>query len=132
MVLKLHRRVHMVFRASSYDFFVWHKPIAEINPVNYVGAIVAIAFIWAGTKIWKHNKPETRNLRQKSLSQKTLQKSPQQAVSPNSMCSHYLRYLHQRQASHETCRVPHTRKSTPMLFFHKINSSQNGNVCCLA
>jgi hypothetical protein len=97
----------------SYDFFVWQKPIAEINPVNYVGAIVAIAFIWAGTKLLKPNRTQTQNLRQKPLPQQAPQKSPPQAAlqvmqapqqaasSPNSTCSHYLGYLYQRQASEE-------------------------------
>jgi len=32
----------------AYDFFVWQKPIAEVNPINYVGSIAAITFMWAG------------------------------------------------------------------------------------
>lgn len=92
----------------SYDFFVWHKPISEISAVNYVGAIAAIAFIWAGTKLWKHNQPETQNLRQTSLPQHAPQKSsqqalqaPQQHVFTNSKCHHYFGYLHQRRGSQE-------------------------------
>ena len=34
-----------------YDFFVWQKPISEINVVNYVGAIVAIAFFIMGAPL---------------------------------------------------------------------------------
>ena len=83
----------------SYDFFVWHKPIAEVNLVNYVGSIVSIAFIWAGTKIWKRNRIEAGNLQQKL--QKMPQKTSQQAAPANSTCTHYLGYLHQRQKSSE-------------------------------
>ena len=80
----------------SYDFFVWHKPIAEVNLVNYVGSIVSIAFIWAGTKIGKRNRIEAGNLQQK------LQKMPQKTSAPNNFsCTHYLGYLHQRQRSQE-------------------------------
>ena len=76
----------------SYDFFVWHKPIAEINAVNYVGSIVAIAFIWAGTKIWKRNRIKAGSQQQKLL---------QTASATDSTCAHYLGYLHQRQKSQE-------------------------------
>jgi hypothetical protein len=92
----------------SYDFFVWHKPIAEINIVNYAGSIVSIAFIWAGTKIWKRNRIEVgklpQNLPQKlqpkvqKVPQKTPQKTP---AANNSSCTHYLGYLNQRQKSSE-------------------------------
>jgi hypothetical protein len=94
----------------SYDFFIWHKPIAETNAVNYIGSIASIAFIWAGTKILKRNpvktQTEARNqqqklLPQKPLQQKTPQKTSQQAAPVNSTCTHYLGYLHQRQASQE-------------------------------
>jgi len=80
----------------SYDFFVWHKPFSEINIVNYVGAIASIAFIWAGTKIWKPNRIKAGN--QQQLLQ---QKPPQKAVPANSICTHYLGYLHQRQKQQE-------------------------------
>ena len=81
----------------SYDFFVWHKPIVEINIVNYVGSIVSIAFIWAGTKIRKRNRMGTLKLQQESLQQKP----PQQTFPNNSTCAHYLGYLHQRQRQQE-------------------------------
>jgi hypothetical protein len=81
----------------SYDFFVWHKPITEINAVNYVGSIASIAFIWAGTKIWKRNR-----IKAASPQQKLLQQKPPQKVAPtNSTCLHYFGYLHQRQKSQE-------------------------------
>jgi hypothetical protein len=81
----------------SYDFFVWQKPIADINLTNLAGAIASIAFIWAGTKIRKHNRINTGTLQQKPLEQKPLQKT-----SPaNSTCTHYFGYLHERQKSQE-------------------------------
>lgn len=84
----------------SYDFFVWHKPITEVNIVNYVGSIVSIAFIWAGTKIGKRNRIETVNLQQKL--QPKLQKMPQKTSAANNFsCAHYLGYLNQRQKSSE-------------------------------
>jgi len=93
----------------AYDFFVWHKPISEVNPVNYVGSIAAIAFIWAGTKILKPNRIKAASPQQKLLPQKpTPQPPPQQppqktipAAPANSTCTHYLGYLNQRQKSQE-------------------------------
>ena len=93
----------------SYDFFVWHKPIAEVNIVNYVGSIVSIAFIWAGTKIWKRNRIEVgklQNLPQKlqpkvQKTQKAQKMSQKPSTANNSSCSHYLGYLNQRQRSSE-------------------------------
>jgi hypothetical protein len=86
----------------AYDFFVWHKPISEVNPVNYVGSIAAIAFIWAGTKILKRDRIKAARQQQKLLPQKTSQQKPQQKAAPtNSACAHYLGYLNQRQKSQE-------------------------------
>jgi hypothetical protein len=92
----------------AYDFFVWQKPIAEVNPINYVGSIAAIAFMWAGTKIWKRNRIKAASPQQKLLPQQPPQPTPQPthktvpaAVPANSACAHYLGYLHQRQKSQE-------------------------------
>jgi hypothetical protein len=101
----------------AYDFFVWQKPIAEVNPINYVGSIAAIAFMWAGTKIWKRNRTKAASPQQKLLPQQPPQPIPQPtqkpipqqppkkpvpaAVPANSACAHYLGYLHQRQKSQE-------------------------------
>jgi hypothetical protein len=86
----------------AYDFFVWHKPISEVNPVNYVGSIAAIAFIWAGTKILKRDRIKAARQQQKLLPQKPPQQKPQQKAAPtNSACAHYLGYLKQRQKSQE-------------------------------
>ena len=90
----------------SYDFFVWNKPIAEINPVNYIGSIASLAFIWAGTKVWKPNRVKVQSQQQTFTSQKLApqkppQITPQQTAPANSTCSHYFGYLHDRQASQE-------------------------------
>jgi len=94
-----------------YDFFVWHKPIAEVNAVNYIGAIASIAFIWAGTKILKRDRVKAASPQQTLLPQKpTPQPKPQQpsqqtplqkAAPANSACAHYLGYLNQRQKQQE-------------------------------
>ena len=81
----------------SYDFFVWHKPIAEINIVNFAGSIASIAFIWAGTKIRKRNRIGALKTQQEPLQQKP----PQKTIPTNSTCTHYLGYLHQRQKQQE-------------------------------
>jgi hypothetical protein len=94
------------------DFFVWHKPIAEINAVNYIGAIVSIAFIWAGTRILKRNSVKTRSqslMPQMQPQQEPPQTTPQPTASfatpttppVNSTCNHYLGYLNQRQKQQE-------------------------------
>jgi hypothetical protein len=93
----------------SYDFFVWHKPLAEVNAVNYVGAIVSIALIWVGTKLWTRNrikagsqvKQQQELIPQKPQRQKLPQTTTQQTAPNNSTCTHYFGYLHQRQASQE-------------------------------
>lgn len=99
----------------AYDFFVWHKPITEVNAANYVGSIVSIALIWAGTKIWKPNRTEARKTPksqlqqpppqqktpQKSMPQIQQQKTSQQTATTNSTCPHYFGYLHQRQKQQE-------------------------------
>jgi len=60
MVLRLHRHLHMVFVLGILRFLCVAKAIVEINVVNYVGAIAAMAFIWVGTKIWKRNRVEVQ------------------------------------------------------------------------
>ena len=37
----------------AYDILVWHKPITQVSITNYAGAIIAMALIWAGTRIFK-------------------------------------------------------------------------------
>jgi hypothetical protein len=81
----------------SYDFFVWNKPIVEVNLTNLAGSVISLAFIWAGPTILKHNRTEARKLRRKSPPQKPSQKTPP----ANSTCTHYLGYLHQRQEKQE-------------------------------
>jgi len=95
------------------DFFVWHKSISEVNPVNYVGAITAIALIWAGTKILKPDRIKASSQQQNLLPpqsapqpkqppQKPIPQKPQQkAALANSTCTHYLGYLNQRQKQQE-------------------------------
>jgi hypothetical protein len=113
----------------AQDFFVWHKPFFEVNPVNYVGSIASMAFIWAGIKILKPNRTQSASPHktpppplaqqpipqptQKSLPKLTpqspLRESQQQepqktapAYTPaNSACAHHLGYLSQRQQSQE-------------------------------
>jgi len=90
----------------AYDFFVWQKPIAEINAVNYIGAIAAIALIWAGTKIFKLDRIKAATLQQKLLPEKPKRQLPlsktASVASPSiSACAHYLGYLNHHQKSKE-------------------------------
>jgi hypothetical protein len=70
------------------DFFVFQKPIVEVNIINYIGSIVSLAFLWAGTKILKRPKVNSRN---------TQFEAPE--ITANSACNHNLGYLQQRPKS---------------------------------
>ncbi len=108
------------------DFFVWHKPVSEVNPVNYAGAIAAIAFIWVGAKLLKPERTKAASSQQKLLPPQHPQPTPQLLQKPapqpkqkpmpqnqppqktapatapaNSACTHYLGYLNQREKSQE-------------------------------
>ncbi|MCW4055067.1 MAG: hypothetical protein NWE84_09170 [Candidatus Bathyarchaeota archaeon] len=90
----------------AYDFFVWQKPIAEINAVNYVGAIAAITLIWAGTRIFKLDRIKATSPQQKLMPEEPKQplppsKTPPVASPSISACAHYLGYLNHRQKSKE-------------------------------
>jgi len=90
----------------AYDFFVWQKPISEINAVNYVGAIAAITFIWVGTKLLKRDRVKTASPQQvllppKSTPQPKLQQTPQKTAPATSKCAHYLGYLSERETKQE-------------------------------
>jgi len=88
-----------------FDFFVWHKPIAEVNVVNYIGAIASITFIWAGTKIFNLNRIKAANPQQEFLPQKPIsqpkQQPPQETAPAVSTCAHHMGYLSQRQKQQE-------------------------------
>jgi hypothetical protein len=88
----------------AYEIFVWHKPIDQINILNYVGAAISISCVWAGTRIWK-NKTKTAG---KTKQQKMQPDTPEplreqiqvpQASSNGSACTHHLGYLHERHKS---------------------------------
>jgi hypothetical protein len=93
------------------DILLWHKPLAQVSVLNYVGCCASIAFILAGTKILKKKNPvepvkkQRTQLVQQPLPPKQLQKimttQSTQTTTNNSACSHYLGYLHERQKSQE-------------------------------
>ena len=94
----------------SYDFFVWHKPIAEINVMNYVGSVAAIVFMWTGAKMLKRDRIKAESPQQKLLPPKPLQRKPPQkaaltavpvAAPATSTCNHHLGYLNKRQKQQE-------------------------------
>jgi len=93
----------------SYDIFVWHKPLYQVNMMNYVGAIVSLAFIWAGTKIWKTNRTIARSRHIEH---------PQAPSPSKSGCSHFLGYLNQRQKSEEIPSECITCKNVIQCFSH--------------
>jgi len=89
----------------AYDFFVLYKPISEINPTNFAGAIVTIALIWAGTKILKLNRFKVANQQRMLMPQKPEPQSetcskPQKAAPADSECPNY-GYLNQRKRQQE-------------------------------
>jgi len=90
----------------AYDFFVLYKPISEINPTNFAGAIVTIALIWAGTKILKPNQLNEISQQQMLMPQKPEPQSktwskPQKAAPTDAECSNYFGYLNQRKRQQE-------------------------------
>jgi hypothetical protein len=112
----------------AYDILIWHKPITQVSITNYAGAIIAMALIWTGTKIFKlprhiaqslttqperpkEQKPEKRKI-QHQEPQPTLQEQPQKQLQielqppkhtiPNLRgCKHNLRYLNETEKTKE-------------------------------
>ena len=41
----------------AYDILVWHKSVTQVSLTNYVGAITAMALIWAGAVIFNAPTP---------------------------------------------------------------------------
>ncbi len=93
----------------AYDIFVWHKPLGQVNMVNYAGSIVSIAFIWAGTKIWKTSQ---------TITQKPKNEQVKASPSSKSGCSHFLGYLHERPKSEEIPSECITCKNVIQCFSH--------------
>lgn len=58
----------------AYDFFVWHKPLTEVSMTNYVGSVVAMVLIWAGSILFR-NPPPKSVLPQLKKTQKKLEKN---------------------------------------------------------
>jgi hypothetical protein len=91
----------------SRDIFIWHKSLVEISVLNYAGSIVALAFIWLGTRFWKTPRKETRTqvarTRVAVTPVKVKQAAPQKkvAVAAGGACAHYVGYLHEREKSAE-------------------------------
>lgn len=68
----------------AYDIFVWHKPINQVSLTNYVGAVTAMALIWAGTKLFKTPRHVVveQPQRQKKFKDKVPKKPKQQPPPP--------------------------------------------------
>jgi len=77
----------------AYDIFVWHKPITEISPINFAGAITAMALIWIGTKLpatFKIPLKHTIRLPQKHENPKP-QNEPRKEAKPKKRKQHTLK-----------------------------------------
>jgi hypothetical protein len=90
----------------AYDFFVLYKPISEINPTNFAGAIATIVLIWAGPKILKPNQFKVTSQQQMLMPQKPEPQSearpkPQEAAPAYAGCPNYFGYLNQRERQQE-------------------------------
>jgi hypothetical protein len=111
----------------AYDFFVWHKPIAEVNLANYVGAIVSIVFMWAGTKILKRNRIKAASPQQKLLATTTTtidtatdtKNSPRRRSCKFRMRSPSWVFAPAPKVTGNTCRMSDMRTRNPMFFFPK-------------
>jgi len=109
----------------AYDILIWHKPITQVSITNYAGAIIAMALIWAGTKIFKLPRhiaqpPTTQPEKDQKLERKKQHKEPQPTPQeqpqtelqtepqppkhtiPNLRgCKHNLSYLHEPENTEE-------------------------------
>jgi hypothetical protein len=94
----------------AFEIFVWHKPLLQTNPSNYVGALASIALIWAGTIIWKNRKPVIQTNAECTVEKLTVTKpSPpkrQRRTTPTASpatpeCTHFFGYLNQREKTEE-------------------------------
>jgi hypothetical protein len=50
----------------SYDVLVWNKPLVKVNLVNYAGAILSVAFVFAGFQ-WKKLKDKVDAAEKKEI-----------------------------------------------------------------
>lgn len=80
----------------SYDFFILHKRIFELNAASFIGSISSIGFIWAGTKIFRHSVTKAQKLQQQSMRQYLPQKA---TIHHSSSCIHYFGYLNEHHKS---------------------------------
>ncbi len=80
----------------AYEILIWQKPIAQVNLANYVGSVVSIALVWAGTRMWKTNRTfkPTKQL-------KPQKPKPQKTVSGKFSCANHRGFLNQREKSSE-------------------------------
>ena len=72
----------------AYDILVWHKPITQVNITNYAGAIIAMALIWAGTRIFKL--PRRIAQPQAIQPEKLKEQEPKKDQKPEKMKNQYL------------------------------------------
>ena len=90
----------------AYEIFLLQKPLAEVSVINYVGVTASMAFIWAGTKLWK-TVPHPAQLEQKRTMPKILErpiqnktKSPRQQR-PRKAVANRCGHLNSRQVARE-------------------------------
>jgi hypothetical protein len=78
----------------AYDLFVWHKPIFQVSLTNYVGAITAMALLYAGTKLFYKsskvvveqplkNRPAEKRKRKHQGAKETVLTLPQKQPAPS-------------------------------------------------
>ena len=103
--LHLDNKVSILICSEDKPEKCHRRLVAEMNVVNYIGAIVSITFIWSGTKIFKFNRIKTANPQREFLPKKpTLQpkqQTPQKTAFVISKCAHQMGYLSQRQKQQE-------------------------------
>jgi outer membrane biosynthesis protein TonB len=82
----------------AYDILVWHKSVIQVSLTNYVGAITAMALIWAGTVIFNaptHGILERFSRKPRNLKEKTHKKRVRKPSKPTASISPPLEQLPQ-------------------------------------
>lgn len=76
----------------AYEIFAWHRPITAVSITNYIGAITAMALIWAGSMIFtvpptsvpqfkkKQEIHREKIFENKTIKEKTIKRVPKRRV----------------------------------------------------
>ena len=89
-----------------YEIIVWNKALVEVNLLNYVGLVLSLAFVFAGSQLKKIKNLLGISEKEKNEEQGNVNGNPsliyaQQASAQRDKCSHHFGYLNQRSKGEE-------------------------------